>query len=144
MSDFNEAEVLFRGEAFACFWCESRRGDGFNEELDDFCRCLAIDRAIDADDPAECGDGIAGERFMVGLEDGVAGCGTARIGVLDDDDGRLVKFLRELPARVQIDEIVEAEFLALKLSCTGDAQAGAVGVERGALMGVFAITQCLG
>ena len=73
-----------------------------------------------------------------------AGGGAAGVGVLDDDDGRLVEFLRELPAGVEIDEVVEAELLALKLSCAGDAQAGAVGVERGALVGVFAVAEGLG
>jgi hypothetical protein len=61
--------------------------------------------------------------------------------VLDDDDGGLVELLRQLPAGVQIDEVVEAEFLALQLASAGDAQAGAVGIERGALVGVFAVAQ---
>jgi hypothetical protein len=63
--------------------------------------------------------------------------------VLDDDDRGLVELLRQLPAGVQIDEVVEAEFLALELPCAGDAQAGAVGVERGALVGIFAVAQRL-
>ena len=49
----------------------------------------------------------------------------------------------QLPAGVQIDEVVEAEFLALELACAGDAQTGAVGIERGALVGVFAVAQRL-
>ncbi len=144
VADLNEAEVLFGSETFASFRSERRCGDGFDEELGDFGCGLAIDGAIDANDPAECGDGIAGESLLIGLEDGGSRCGAAGVGVLDDDDGGLVKFLREFPACVEIDEIVEAEFLSLELSCTGDAQAGAVGVERGALVGVLAITQRLG
>jgi hypothetical protein len=42
--------------------------------------------------------------------------------VLDDDDGGLVELLRQLPAGVQIDEVVEAELLALELVSAGDAQ----------------------
>jgi hypothetical protein len=55
--------------------------------------------------------------------------------VLDDDYGRLVELLGQFPAGVEIDEVVEAQFLALKLGCAGDAEAGAVGVEGGALVG---------
>ena len=36
VADFDEAEVLFGGEAFAGFGGESGRGDGFDEELGDF------------------------------------------------------------------------------------------------------------
>ncbi len=67
--------------------------------------------------------------------------------MFDDDYCRLGIFafqlLRQLPAGFEIDEIVEAEFLALELCCTGDAEAGAVRIESGALMGVFAVTQGL-
>ena len=64
--------------------------------------------------------------------------------MLDDDDRGLVELLRQLPAGVEIDEVVEAEFLALELGCAGDAEAGAVGVEGGALVGVFAVAERLG
>ncbi len=59
-------------------------------------------------------------------------------------DDRLAELLRQLPAGVEIDEIVEAKFLALELGCAGDAEAGAVGVEGGALVGVFTVAQGLG
>ena len=55
-----------------------------------------------------------------------------------------MELLRQLPAGVQIDEVVEAEFLALELGGAGDAQARAVGVKRGALVGIFAVAQRLG
>jgi hypothetical protein len=71
--------------------------------------------AIDADDAAKGGDGIGGERFLIGLKDGCAGGRAAGVGVLDDDDGGLVELLGQLPAGVEIDEVVEAEFLALEL-----------------------------
>ena len=65
--------------------------------------------------PPKAETGSHGERFLVGLEDGVAGGGSAGIGVLDDDDGGFVEFLRQLPAGVEIDEVVEAELFALQL-----------------------------
>ena len=64
--------------------------------------------------------------------------------MLDDDDGGLRKLLGQLPAGVEIDEVVEAEFLALELGCAGDAEAGAIRVKSGALVGVFAVAEGLG
>ena len=143
-ADFDEAEVLLGGEALACFGREGGCSDGFDEELGDFGGGFGVDGAVDADDSAEGGDGIAGESLLVGLEDGVAGCGAAGVGVLDDDDGGLVELLREFPAGVEVDEVVVAELFALELRCAGDAEAGAVGVERGALVGILAVAEGLG
>ena len=55
----------------------------------------------------------------------------------------IVELLGEFPAGVEIDEVVVAEFFALELGGSGDAEAGAVGVEGGALVGVFAIAERL-
>ena len=55
----------------------------------------------------------------------------------------LVEFLREFPAGIEVDEVVEAEFFALQLGCTCDAEAGAVAVERGALVGILTVAQGL-
>ena len=63
--------------------------------------------------------------------------------MLDDDDGGFVKLADQLPAGVEVDEIVVAEFFASKLEGGGYAFAGAVGVESGALVRVLAVTQHL-
>jgi hypothetical protein len=47
----------------------------------------------------------------------------------------------ERPAGVEIDEVVVAELLALQLVGVGDAEWCAVGVERGGLVGVFAVAE---
>ena len=143
-SDFDQAEILFGGEALQGFGRKGGSGDGFDEELGDLFGCCGVDFAIDADDSAEGGDGIAGQRLLVGLEDRCAGGRAAGIGVLDDGHHGLIEFPGQLPAGVEIDEIVEAELLALQLCCAGDAEAGAVGIERGALVGIFAVAQGLG
>ena len=127
VADLNEAQILFGRKALARFRGEGGRSDGFDEELGDlFGRGFSIDVAIDADDSAECGDGIARERLLIGLENRWSRCGAAGIGVLDDDDGRLVEFLRKFPAGIEVDEVVEAELFALQLRCAGDAEAGAI------------------
>ena len=65
--------------------------------------------------------------------------------MLDDGDGRRRReLLHQLPAGVEIDQVVVAELFALQLCGAGNAEAGAVGVERGALVGVFAVAQGMG
>ncbi len=55
-----------------------------------------------------------------------------------------VELLGQLPAGVEIDEVIEAEFLALELGRSGDAEARAISIERGALVRVFAVAERLG
>ena len=54
-----------------------------------------------------------------------------------------VELADQLPAGVEIDEVVVAELLALELLGGGDAGAAAVGVEGGALVGIFAVAEGL-
>ncbi len=63
--------------------------------------------------------------------------------MLDDGDHGFVELLGKFPTGIEIDEVVEAELLALKLGCTGNAEARAIGIEGGALMGIFAVAQRL-
>ncbi len=51
------------------------------------------------------------------------------------------ELLDELPAGVEVDEVVVAELLALKLAGGGDAGRRSVGVERGLLVRIFAIAE---
>ena len=64
--------------------------------------------------------------------------------MLDDGAHRFVKLLRQVPRRLQIHNVVVAEFLALKLLAIRDALAGAVGVQRGLLMRILTVTQIEG
>ncbi len=66
--------------------------------------------------------------------------------MLDDDDGgrslrRNGELGDELPAGVQVHEIVIGELFALELLGAGDAGMGAVCIESGRLVGVFAIAK---
>jgi hypothetical protein len=143
-TDFDKAEVLFGGEALTGFGSKGRSGDGLDEKLGDFFCGSAIDGAIEADDGAEGGYWIAGQSLLVSVQEVFAERCAAGVGVLDDDDGRLIEFLDEFPASIEIDEIVVTQFLALKLDCAGDAEAGAIGVKGGTLMGVLAVAERLG
>ena len=112
-------------------------------ELGDFLGGLTVYWAIDPDDSTERRDGVARKGFLICLKNRISSSGTAGIRVFDDDDGRGVELLREFPAGIEVDEVVVAEFLALQLAGTCDAKAGGVGVERGTLMRVFAVTEGL-
>ena len=119
-------------------------GDGLDEEFGDLFGGCGVDLAIDADNSAEGGDWIRRECFLIGFEDGCAGSRAAGVGVLDDGDHRLIELAGKLPTGVQVDQIVVAELLALKLLSGGDAETRAVGVERGALVWIFSVAKGLG
>ena len=51
--DFDQAQVLFGGEALAGLGGEGWGGDGFDKELGDLFGGSCVDLAIDADDAAK-------------------------------------------------------------------------------------------
>ena len=122
-TDFDKAQILFRGEAFARLRAKSWSRDGFDEELGNLSGGFAVHGAIDPDDSAESGDRVACECFLICLENGLAGGGTAGVGVFDDDCGGLVELLCQFPTCVEVDEVVKAQFLTLELGRACDAQA---------------------
>ncbi len=147
--DLDQAEVPFAGEGFAGFGGKGRGRRWLRRRAWRSLRRPRRRLAVDADDAAEGRDGVGGEGFLIGLEDGGAGGCAAGVGVLDDGDGGQVgvgglEFLGELPAGVEIDQVVEAQLFALELPGTGDAEAGAIGIEGGALVGVLAVAEGLG
>ena len=121
--DDDEAQVLLRFETIEGVVAEAGSGDGFDEEVGHFLGGIAVHFAIQADDGAEGGDRVGDEGLAVGFEQVDAGGDAAGVGVLDDGDGGLFEFLDEIPAGVEIDEVVVAELLALELMGRGDAAA---------------------
>ncbi len=116
-------KILLRGKDLARGGIEAWSGDRLDEQLRHLGCGVAIDRPIHADHAAERRHRIAFQRALVGF--GQRGChrGSARIGVLDDGADRLVELLRQVPRRLQIDNVVVAEFLALQLLAVRDALA---------------------
>ncbi len=146
--DFDEAQVLFGGKAVAGFGGEGRGDDGFDEELGYLLGSRAVYGLIDADDAAEGGDGVCGEGLGVGLEDGGGDGGSAGVGVLDDGDGGgglgeggACEVGDEVPAGVEVDEVVEGELFASELVGGGDTSVGGVDVDGGLLVGIFAVAE---
>ncbi len=121
-TNLDKAQVLLCGETFARIGREGWSGDSFDKQLCNLFGRGTVDLAIDTDNSTESRDRVTGQRFLISLMHVLPrGCSTG-IGVLDDDDRGLVELLRKFPAGVEIDEIVEAEFLALQLRCACDTE----------------------
>ena len=87
-----------------------------------------IDRAVERDDAAEGADGIAAQRLGVGLGQRRAERHAARVGMLDDGDGRRglgIELRHQLEGRVGVVEVVVGQLLALVLHGRRHARRGA-------------------
>src|SRR5581483_5003483 len=125
--DLDQTQVLLAREGFTGLCGKRWRRDGLYKQLGNLFGGFSIHLLVDADDSTERGDGIRGQGLAVGLEHGCPGGSAARIGVFDDGHGGRVgggglQVADQLPASVEVDEIVEAELLALKLRSARDAQ----------------------
>ena len=86
-------------------------------------RGVGIDRLVEREDAAERGERVAvpGEAEGVGERGG--GRGPARVVVLDDDARRLGELAGEVQGRVEVEDVVVTQFLAVQLLGGGDAGA---------------------
>ena len=104
-----------------------------------------VDFAIEGNDAAERRRGIGRERLSIRLERRLRDRGSARIGVFDDDAGRLGKALYAFPGCVAVADVIEREFLALELPVgrDGPRRRRFVTVEGCLLMRILAVAQIL-
>ena len=92
----------------------ARRDDHFGEQLDDLGGRGFIERAVERNDAAKGRDGVAFERRVIGIHQRLALPHAARIGVLDDGDGRGlfgIELGNQLERGVGIVDIVIGQFL---------------------------------
>src|SRR5580692_9627185 len=126
---FEQPQILFRGEDSLGLRLKARGGNTFDEELRYFFGGSGVDHAVEGQDASERGNRVGGERFQVGIEERLA-LGRATGGVVfDDDRGGLAEFGGEAAGGFEIDIIVVGELFALKLSC--GCQASRRGSGRG-------------
>ena len=143
----SKPQVLLRRDDLDRFVAGVGRDDDLGEDLGDRLRGFGVERAVERDNAAERGRGIASERFLVGVEQARAFGDAARVGVLDDDAGRGalgVELGDAFVGGVGVVDIVVGQLLALQLARGGDAGTLAWrAVERRALVRVLAVAQRL-
>ncbi len=146
-----QAHVGFGGDDGAGFFADARSDDDFDElTLDDGLGGFAVQLAVEGDDAAERRLGVGGVGQFVGLANAAFGiradCHAARVGVLDDDAGRLDEALHAFQRGVGVGHVVVRQFLALQLDGSGDTGFGRLGfdIERRALVRVLAVAHFLG
>src|SRR5689334_5396301 len=90
---------------------------------------FGVHDAVEGDDAAEGGDGIASEGGGVGVGKGGSSGQTAGNGVLDDRDGGVVQVANGSPGRVGVEEVVEGHLLTAELLGVEDTQRWATDVK---------------
>ena len=120
------------------------RHDDLGEDVGHGAGHLDGDRPVRRDDAAEGRDRVALVRLAVRLRDVVAHGDAARVGVLDDGDGRLVAVVVGGAHRgVGVDVVVVGHLLAVQLPGLRQARLRLepVGVEGGVLVRVLAVAE---
>ena len=120
-----------------------RRDQHLGEDLGHLGRHLHRHRHVGSDHASERRRRVTLVSLAVCLGHVGADRNAARVGVLDDRDGRLVEVVRRPPSRVAVDVVVVGHLLAVQLRRLRQAglRLEAVGEERGALVRVLAVAQ---
>ncbi len=149
LAAFEQAHVGFAGDDFTGFGRNARGNDHFDElTLDDGASGFAVEFAVEGDDAAERGFAVGGIGQLVGLADAAFvfrhHSHAARVGVLDDDAGRLGEALHAFQRGVGVGDVVERQFLALQLLGRGDASlVRLLDIESRLLVRVLAVAHVL-
>ena len=126
-----QAQVLARREHRQRVRLERRRDHALEERLLDLARQLAVDGAVDGDDAAERRHRIGLARAPVGVRDALVRDGrAARVVVLDDRRGRRGELGADPQRRVEVEQVVVGQLLALQHLRARQRRAGARPVER--------------
>src|SRR5207253_4027081 len=106
---------------------------------------IDINHLVECNNRSKRRDRIRFIRLDVSLAKRRTNCSTARVRVFDDAAGGRFEFLRQIPGRFQINDVVVRKFFALKLSCGSYSKRrlSSPSVERSTLMRIFAIPQAL-
>ena len=110
-----DPDVLLRLQDLERAVLVAGRDDDLGEDLGDLLGHLDRHRQVRRDDAAERRHRVARVRLAVGVGDVGADRDAARVGVLDDRDGRLVEVVRRTPGGVGVDVVVVGHLLAVQL-----------------------------
>ena len=126
---------------------EVRRNDNFNKLLlSDHLGNFGVNLLIEGNNAAKAGYRIGGKCLQIGVDIIIAQRHAARVGVLDNDTGRLLAELTDgFLCGIRIVDIVVGKFLALDL--LGGSNTAwldtRLHIKSGRLVGVFAVTEFL-
>ena len=136
---------FFRRKHGVSLFLEARREDAFDKELRHLFGRRPVHRAIERENSAKGGNGVARQRLAVRIEQRILLGRAAGVGVLDDDRRRNGKLPRQAARRFQVHKIVVGKLLALNLPRAGEAFGVAPrgNIERRGLMRVFPVPQRL-
>ncbi len=134
------AEVLLPGQHLDRAVLVRRGDQHLGEDRDDLLGQRHGDRAVDRDHAAVGGDRVALVRLAVRLGDVRAGGDAARVGVLDDRDGRPGVVVGGAAGGVGVHVVVVGHLLALQLLGAREATR-AVAVEGRGLVRVLAVAE---
>ncbi len=114
--------------------------DYLEENFVDFFGCGFVDGAVGHEHSSECAYGVACEGVFPGVEYGGAGGDTACIVMLEYGESRVGEFTDEGNGRVDVEEVVVGNLLAMELG----EHFFEIAEEESFLMGILAVAHCLG
>ena len=133
----HQAQIFLLLQKRARVGLEIRRDDDLAEDLADRPGERLGERAVADDDAAERRLLVGGEGLVPRLAQVGVAADAARVGVLEDGDGRLGEFLDQLGGGGDIEDVVVGKFLAVELF----EMLVEVAVERGGLVRIFAVAE---
>lgn len=146
LAALEQPHVLLGGDRVASLLADGGGDDHLDElAFDDGLGGGAIQFTVEGDDAAKGGGGVGLPGALVGAQQVAADGHAARVGVLDDDTGRLVELFDALQRRVGVGDVVVGEGLALQLDGACHRARGGLlfGIEGGGLVAVLAVAHVL-
>jgi len=137
-----DPQVLLFGEQGEGLLAEGGGGDDLQEEVRQGVDGGGVAGDVEDHDAAEGREGVGGPGPLEGRGGVLADPHPAGVGVLDDGGGGAGQFADQRPGAVQVQEVVEGEFLPLELA-EGRQEPIPLPVEGGLLLGVLAVPQVL-
>jgi len=137
----DDPHVSFDGEDLSGLLVNGRCDDRLDERRDNRLRRRDVDGSIEADDPAEGRKrvGVTGANVCVGGR--AAGCGSARVRVLDNGRRGFVELEHDAGGRVEIEEIRVRQLLALQHFRRAERRPRIFAIPGGFLMRVLAVPE---
>ena len=140
---FEESDILFLCEDFEGLRFERGGDHAFEERGMDLLCGFRGAGAVQSHDAPEKGDRVAFACHAVCLDLGIGHCQAARIGVLEEHNGRVIEFANAIQGRIDIGDIIEREGFSVEEAGPGNGGFRGTGLDVPCclLVGIFAVTE---